>query len=273
VPTLKPAPAPPGIVTKGAIGIIRAVVIIVAAIASALLPNLATWLFMSGIAAFVMAGWVGDSERSAERVRRADALKTAQTEYDELVEQARTSAGSLEFMGRRDALAKLRDEYDALPKSEALEIKTLHDTARARQLRKYLEACSIDKADIPGVGPARKAALRSWGIETAADVTYARVSLVKGFGDGLTQTMVAWRADFERRFASVPTQAVSISEVNAVRSRFQACRLSIEATLNRGADELRTLSLRASSQHALLLPRFVAAQLRIAQAKTDASIF
>lgn len=45
----------------------------------------------------------------------------------------------------------------------------------------------IDVASIPGVGPARKAALRSFGIETAADVTRRGVKQVKGFGDHLTR--------------------------------------------------------------------------------------
>ncbi|MBW6101303.1 hypothetical protein HTY54_20205 [Escherichia coli] len=61
---------------------------------------------------------------------------------------------------------------------------TLQGNGRSRS---FWRDFFIDVASIPGVGPARKAALRSFGIETAADVTRRGVKQVKGFGDHLTQ--------------------------------------------------------------------------------------
>lgn len=81
----------------------------------------------------------------------------------------------------------MKDEMLGLPEEEKRALAALHDTARERQKQKFLEGFFIDVASIPGVGPARKAALRSFGIETAADVTRRGVKQVKGFGDHLTR--------------------------------------------------------------------------------------
>lgn len=59
--------------------------------------------------------------------------------------------------------------------------------AHERQKQRFLDTCFIDRATISGVGPAPKAALRSFGIETAADVSRNKVMQVRGFGEGLTR--------------------------------------------------------------------------------------
>jgi DNA-binding helix-hairpin-helix protein with protein kinase domain len=77
--------------------------------------------------------------------------------------------------------------------------------ARARQLHDHLDRFFIDNADIAGLGPAKKAALRSWGIETAADISRSNVGAVKGFGPKLTATMTGWRGQCEARFRFDPS--------------------------------------------------------------------
>lgn len=54
----------------------------------------------------------------------------------------------------------MKDEILGLPEEEKRALAALHDTARERQ-KQFLEGFFIDVASIPGVGPARKAALRS----------------------------------------------------------------------------------------------------------------
>ncbi|VED14885.1 putative chaperonin [Escherichia coli] len=101
----------------------------------------------------------------------------------------------------------MKDEILGLPEEEKRDLAALQDTARERQKQKFLEGFFIDVASIPGVGPARKAALRSFGIETAADVTRRSVKQVKGFGDHLTQAVIDWKASCERRFVFRPERS------------------------------------------------------------------
>jgi DNA-binding helix-hairpin-helix protein with protein kinase domain len=150
-----------------AVGI--AIAIFAAAPGAWILAVLALWVGLT------LAGGAGASERAAEATKRRTALRDAQCVYDQLVERARNEAGPAGFLARRAELGKLRDELQELPKVEKQEIDKLHMSAHERQKQKFLDTCFIDRANIAGLGPSRKAALRSFGIETAADVTRSRV--------------------------------------------------------------------------------------------------
>ena len=55
----------------------------------------------------------------------------------------------------------MKDEILGLPEEEKRALAALHDTARERQEAEVSGGIFIDVASISGVGPARKAALRS----------------------------------------------------------------------------------------------------------------
>jgi DNA-binding helix-hairpin-helix protein with protein kinase domain len=71
-----------------------------------------------------------------------------------------------------------------------MELDKLHQTGEQRQRDKFLDRYFIEVASIPGVGPAKKAALRSFGIETAADVQWNKAPSVKRLGEVLTRAVV-----------------------------------------------------------------------------------
>jgi len=227
--------------------------------------------FVVGIVGWFMAGSAGSSERAAERSRRETIRQAAKQEYAELVERAQRDASPAGFLAKRAELSKLRDEYQALPQTEKQDLDKLHSTALERQKQKFLDACFIDSASISGVGPARKAALRSFGIETAADVSSRKVMQVQGFGGGLTRAMMDWKASCERRFVFNPSNAVSALDRDALRSKFGARRVSIEAALARGAGELQNIRQRVTSQMATLHSQLEASANKLAQAEKDLS--
>jgi DNA-binding helix-hairpin-helix protein with protein kinase domain len=229
------------------------------------------WGLITGVVGWFIAGGVGSTERDAERARRASLEQAAKQEYAQLVERATREAGPDGFLAKRAELAKLRDEYAALPAAEKAEIDKLHATAEERQKQKFLDTFFIDRAEISGVGPTRKAALRSFGIETAADVTANKVKQVRGFGDSLTRAVTDWKASCARRFVFRADMAVSAAERDAVRAKFGARKVAIESALSRGVNELRDFSTRATSQMATLKPRLVEAAKKLAQAQQDLS--
>lgn len=235
-------------------------------------PKAMFWGIVVGFIGWFVAGNVGSSERAAERSCRSAAKQAAKKEYDELVERAQRDAGTAGFQSKRAEMSKLRDEYQALPQAERHELDQLHSTAHERQKQKFLDTFFIDSASISGVGPTRKAALRSFGIETAADVSRNKVMQVRGFGEGLTRAMTDWKASCERRFVFNASNAVSTADRDAVRGKFGARKVKIEAALTRGAGELQSFRQRASSQMAMLKPQLEAAARKLAQAEKDLSI-
>ena len=181
----------------------------------------------------------------------------------------RQEASPEAFAKKKQDLARLRDEYSQLPEREKAEIANLHATAEARQKHQFLERHFLDAASIPGVGPAKKATLRSFGIETAADVTWDKVISVKGFGEVLTRAVVDWRKACERRFVFNPNQAVTEADKNAVRVKIATRKRELENALSAGAAELQRLRQDMINKANMLSSALQAASQKLAQAQAD----
>jgi DNA-binding helix-hairpin-helix protein with protein kinase domain len=264
-----PTPLPPGITNKVTITFWRIVIVAIALWLFTVIPG--AWFIVLGGAwwAWAMVGDLGADERKAERTKRQAAKDAAQQAYDQIIGRIRQDISHEAFAKKKQDLARLRDEYQQLPEREKAELANLHATAEARQKRQFLERHFIDGATIPGVGPAKKAALRSFGIETAADVTWAKVIAVKGFGEVLTRAVVDWQKACERRFVFNPSIAVTDADKNAVRAQIAARKRTIENALTTGAEELQRISQEMSNKANTLMPLLQAASQKLAQARAD----
>lgn len=269
---LSAQPLPSNVPGEGTITFYRLLAVGISIAVAVAAPNAWFLWLIAGFFGWTMAGSAGSSERTAERNRRKAIQQSARQEYDQLIEQAKNEAGPEGFLAKRSELVKLRDEYQAFPQTEKRELDKLHSTAQERQKQKFLDGCFIDSANIAGVGPARKAALRSFGIETAADVSRSKVLQVRGFGEGLTRAVVDWKADCERRFTFNPANAVSEADKNAVRAKFGTRRAALEAGLGAGSSELQRFRQQATSRSAALQPKLEVAARRLAQAEKDLSV-
>ena len=219
-----------------------------------------------------MAGSAGESERNTERIKRRAALDEARREYETVENRVRKESGPEGFAAKKQELVRLRDEYQSLPATEKSEIERLHATAEARQKQQFLDRCFIDSASISGVGPAKKAALRSFGIETAADVDWSKVRSVRGFGEVLTRAVVDWKKSCERRFVFNPHNAVSEADKNAVRAKIAARKRVIEATLSLGVSDLQRFRQEAATKTNALYPLLISAAKKLAQAQADLTL-
>jgi len=90
---------------------------------------------------------------------------------------------------------------------DALAAARESDAERAWQLSprlnsepRYLAGFCVEAAKLPNIGPARCAVLRSWGIDTAADVDEGRIVDIPAFGRSLTDKLVIWRDVKEKAF-------------------------------------------------------------------------
>jgi DNA-binding helix-hairpin-helix protein with protein kinase domain len=262
-------PLPAGVPGEGTLTFYKLVAVAIAVAIVFAFPG--AWLIglLVGWAGWAMAGQAGSSKRNMERAARKSVADAAKQGYDLLVERAKKEAGPEGFHARRAELSKMKDELEALPRAEQEELNRLHATAQERQKERFLNTCFIDRANIPGVGPARKAALRSFGIETAADVTRSQVMQVRGFGESLTRAIVDWRLSCERQFQFNPAAAVSEGDRDAVRAKFAAKRIALERALAAGLNELQHFGQRAAWQLAKLAPQLQDAARKLAQAQAD----
>jgi hypothetical protein len=142
-------------------------------------------------------------------------------------------------------------EYRRVDQDLNRELAQLKSTREARQRDTFLDCFTIRRASIPGIGPAKTATLASYGVETAADVTAAKVRVVPGFGEALTAKMLAWRRGHEATFRYNPAaDASDVQAENAIRSASTKKRTDLQAKIRSGAAALqaapRLLATRAS---------------------------
>jgi DNA-binding helix-hairpin-helix protein with protein kinase domain len=269
--TATPAPLPSDIKKQGMITFWRLVIV-----------SITLWVFTisPGLWFFTLAGtwwaWVTvddlGNKRKAERVKRQKARDAAQQVYDQMVARVQQEISPEAFSKKKQELIRLRDEYRHLPEREKTEIANLHATAEARQKHQFLERQFLDTVSISGVGSTKKAALRSFGIETAADVTWNKVIAVKGFGEVLTRAVVDWRKACERRFVFNPRLGATEADKNSIRAQIANRKRILEITLNAGPAQLQHLRQDMINKVNALNPLLQAASQKLAQTQADLNV-
>jgi DNA-binding helix-hairpin-helix protein with protein kinase domain len=153
-----------------------------------------------------------------------------------------------QFSGNQAFLELKRDANDCIRQFQNLgseETKRLADLKlriREAQLKRFLERFYIEHARIKGIGVARKVTLRSYGIETAADVVRHRILQVSGFGPATTDVIVLWRSSIERKFVFDPTQPVNPADVAAIKADVAKRRIDLQTQLQNWLVKLRNNS-------------------------------
>jgi DNA-binding helix-hairpin-helix protein with protein kinase domain len=268
-----PRPLPTSANRKGEVVVYRAFILAAALGLSLAVPSLCVVFLFAALIGCGAIGSLGETERRAERMKREAALKDAMSAMAAAEANTRLASGIDAFTARKQRLLVLRNEYVALASVEQKEIAALQSTAQARQLQKFLETFFIEDAGISGVGPAKKAALQSFGIETAADVEWSRVHAVKGFGRVLTAAVMGWRKQCEKRFRFDPQRAVSQADVDAVKAKCAHRRKQLEIELAKGPNELWSIQQQGQTKISVFQARLTTAATHLAQARADMTVF
>lgn len=265
---MKPKALPAGIPSSTKVGVYRALAVLFALGFCVALPGI--WLLgvILGIAGWVVTGNMGSTERAEEKRLRKAALDWAQSEYTNIVKQY-NDRGREGFSKLRQELSACKSEYQSLADAERAEMEKLKSTAQARQLQKHMDSFFIDSASISGLGPARKSALRSFGIETAADCERNKIRSIRGFGDGLTRAVMDWKASCERRFVFNPGNAITPADRAKVRNTYANRQAALETRISAGAAELTRFRDGASASTSALMPQVEWAAKKLGQAKLD----
>jgi DNA-binding helix-hairpin-helix protein with protein kinase domain len=134
-------------------------------------------------------------------------------------------------------------------------MKELEKNRSQIQLQKFLDRCYIRDATLSGIGPGRRAMLASYGIDTAADVSWQSLEKVDGIGTRNALTLVTWRDSLVSRFAFNPRLGIDRNEITKLERQIAERRSHLEQTLTSGPAELelirqRILQARTSLQAA-----------------------
>lgn len=263
-----PSPYPGRVKTLARLGYAGRVAIAVLAVILAVSVPSVWWLWL--VIGFIAFWFVRPgAARDAENHRRTQALKAAEAKWLEFCQRWPAQLACDQFLRKKAELEYRRKVYQGLRGRYESERRKLQDAARERQLNKFLDQFSLDRAQIQDIGPSRRATLVSFGIESAADVTYVNVSQVSGFGPVLTERLLAWRKRLEQRFTFDPARAVDPADTAALNRKFEAERLALESALRAGPEVLAVLGTGAQRAVEGLRPEMETLAAALAQARAD----
>ncbi|MDX6614311.1 MAG: hypothetical protein QOD75_3497 [Blastocatellia bacterium] len=249
-------------VTGGALLVISAILFLLPLSISA-----TAWLVgISGIVAFAVArGGNKDARQKLDNAKHA-----AQRRWHEAEQRWRAQAGTHGFDQKKRDLGRRRTEYEGLPALRLKKLNALERNLRQQQLQKFLDRHRIALAGISGIGPSRQATLRSFGIETAADIDRRSLGQVPGFGPVYTSYLLGWRSSIEQRFVFNPALGVDPADRNAVEKEIGGAKSTIERELEVGASQLRQSANQIVMARTAMRPTLEATLRDLAQAELDA---
>lgn len=148
-------------------------------------------------------------------------------------------SGVDQVTAKRELLNRLKLEFDTLAVREQKDLAALRSKAEQRQRTAYLEKFYIELAVLPGVGPAKRAGLQSFGIETAAEINARKIKQIRGFGEQITQVLMDWRESHERNFRFNPATAITPADTQLVKHAVRKRAAEISALMMQGLKDIR----------------------------------
>lgn len=142
----------------------------------------------------------------------------------------------------KPAIAALKVDLDALTAKREAEVCTIAvPEPPAAQLARHLAGLRIEDAKLSGIGTARRAVLRSWGIDTAADIDEAKISEIPGFGKSLTDKLAIWRDLKANAFTPSTAAFVDPIKVQAIDRRLAQRRTRLMKDLREKIAEVERI--------------------------------
>lgn len=193
------------------------------------------WLGLGAVGLLMLFG----TPKSADVYRKR--LAQAETQWAQALTDWDRRCGAPEVFANKQSLTDAHRQLQALPNDLRAQLANYDAHRRDFQLKSLLENHRIGAAKIRGIGPNLTAALASWGIDSAFNVTYLGVLRIDGFGPSKAKALETWRRGIEARFVydprPNPTDARERDRIN--REAAQKGE-QLRNRLSRGPQELRT---------------------------------
>jgi DNA-binding helix-hairpin-helix protein with protein kinase domain len=168
------------------------------------------------------------------------------------------------------SLEAAKSSYEALISEERTRISLYQAERREKQLLAFLGKFAIQNVKLRGIGPAGKATLASYGIDSAADVSEAKLSGVPGFRGAKKQTLIAWRQSLAGRFTYNAVESDDDRrEIALIKSSVGNKAASLRVLLTQGPRRLECAIDEVGNHAGRHSPTVDAANLAVEQAKVD----
>ncbi len=198
------------------------------------------WFVWLGLGAYNVYRLLGPANAGVP-IRKRAALTA--TQWNSALADWERRCGGPEVHANRKKLGEAKQELQQLPGELKKRLASYEANRRDFQLRTHLENHRIGAGKIRGIGPSRIAALASWGIDSALQVSHAGVLAIDGFGPAKAAALMAWRTTIEARFAFDPRpNAADAREKDRINREATQRGDQLRLMLARGANDLNVAS-------------------------------
>jgi len=157
------------------------------------------------------------NDRSLFRSAESDIQKAGKLRQSIASDESSTLASRQSEFDQHHADMNARREKTKA--EEAAEIQSAFRLLQERYFSESLRRTLVSEAKIDGVGPKMKQRLVSSGIASAADVGYARVRSVQGFGDAKAGSVANWRVSVEHQLRANAPKSLPAAVEEAIRTK------------------------------------------------------
>lgn len=217
----------------------------------------------------VALAWLVDKHKDPEMAAIEREVRSARTEVDRLLADWQRETAKERFLAELRDLERAKGEYENLAQERVRRLHALDFSRRETRLQRFLEQHRVTVGRVQGIGQGRVATLRSFGIETAADVDARSIERIPGFGPHLTASLVAWRYGLERGFVYNPNLSIDPRDVQRIEAEIAASRRHLEQTLKDGPSRLRHVADDITLKRATLFHELEKAQHDLALATAE----
>jgi hypothetical protein len=190
-------------------------------------------------------------EGVARQAAQERANRPVQEIQDRIAQIGRSEGDELQRARTKSqvVVAQINSALSALNAREQQELSVAASTARRRWVEGVLRTKLVAWAAVPGIGFGLRAALATFGITTAADVTYYRVRSVPGIGDARAAALAKWRRDHEAKAMASFPPAMITAVVAQVEARYRPQREALERDRAARANDLAALEDEIRARH------------------------
>jgi len=209
------------------------------------------WAFVISVALAIYC-WPRTSY--AKQLEAERKVAAARSGWENLLNRWKREASVSVFQELLKGLEKHKQDYLGLPNERRRMLAKLDAQRKAAQSKRYLDRFRIDHGQIRNIGPSRTAMLASYGVETAADIQPKKILKIPGFGDFLTNELVAWREGHEKNFRFNPNEPIDSRDIAEMDRHLESKRQSLLSALRDGSRNLQRVSLAITAARPRLLP-------------------
>ncbi len=208
-----------------------------------------------------------------EKKRRKKAFEDARYSWQLWDKKWKAEAGDTEFINRLKALTASKEKYETIEREYKNALVSIQHTSRDKQQKKFLENCFIETCTSPRLSENQKAALRSFGIETAADIIPQKITNIPGLDTVLKSDLMKWRKQQEGRFVFDEDTYASASDIQGLIHTFQPKIRPVEREILTGIEKLYSTQQKILKSRAKFHPVIEKSTKDLAQAQANLSVF